>query len=302
MSSRSDKDPALLNKNTALAGRRLRPEPFAVISKHRVAVISLCVIVGWLLLGLLAPWLPLADPKSVVIENALQEPSLDRPMGTDELGRDVLSRVVHAARISVPVGLIVVVCSLALGAAVGAVSGIVGGVFDEAIMRICDAILAFPALVLAMAVAAARGGPGLENAIIAVIIVLWPEYARLTRGEVLALREHGYVIAARACGASPSRLLLHHVLPGARAPLLVKATLDTGSAVLLTASLSFLGFGAIPPTPEWGSMVSQGAAIGLQYWWCSAFPGFAIMSLVIALNFFGDALRDALDPRSGTAR
>jgi peptide/nickel transport system permease protein len=273
-----------------------------LLTRQPVALVSSVVILGWVVLGLIAPWLPVDDPNRVAIEEALRPPGAGRPLGTDELGRDVLSRVLHAARISVPAGLLVVGGSLVLGAAIGAVSGLVAGSVDQVVMRICDAVLAFPALVLAMAVSAARGGPGLDNAVIAVVIVLWPEYARLTRGQVLVLREQGYVVAARATGASPVRLLLRHILPGTTGPMIVKATLDTGAAILLIASLSFLGFGAVPPTAEWGSMVSQGARIGLQFWWCSAFPGLAIMSLVMALNFFGDSVSNALDPRSGIKR
>ena len=267
------------------------------VMRNRLAMISAAIVIAWLLIGLVAPYLPLEQPNLVVIEQKLQPPSREAPLGTDEVGRDVLSRVLNAARISVPVGLIVVAASMVIGASLGALSGIVGGLLDQCLMRFCDAVLSFPAIILAMAIAVVQGGPGLENAIFAVILVLWPEYARLMRGEVLSIRERDFVLAARAMGASPLRMIIRHMLPSANAPLIIKGTLDVGGAILVTASLSFLGFGALPPAAEWGSMVSQGASVGLQFWWCSAFPGLAIMSVVMALNFFGDALRDALDPR-----
>lgn len=282
--------------------RSQRASTIRLLVRRRNVWLSAGVIIAWLLLGLAAPWLPIGDPNLVVIENTLQPPGRSWLLGTDEVGRDVLSRVIHAARVSVPTGLIVVAASMVIGCCAGAVAGITGGFFDQVMMRICDAVLSFPAIILAMAVAVARGGPGLENAVIAVVIVLWPEYARLMRGEILAIRGRDFILAARAMGASPGRLMVRHILPSASGPLIVKGTLDIGGAILLTASLSFLGFGAIPPTAEWGAMVSQGARVGLQFWWCSAFPGLAIMSVVMALNFFGDALRDVLDPRMATTR
>jgi peptide/nickel transport system permease protein len=272
------------------------------LSRNPAAVAGASVVFAWLAIGLLAPVLAIDDPNVVALEQRLQSPAEHRPFGTDEVGRDVLSRVMFAARVSVPAGLVVVAASMIVGAGVGAIAGIMGGMVDQGIMRLCDAILSFPAIILAMAIAVARGGPGLENAVIAVIIVLWPEYARLMRGEVLSIKERDFVLAARAVGLSPSRLMVRHILPSANAPLVVKGTLDIGGAILLMASLSFLGFGAIPPTAEWGAMVSQGARVGLQFWWCSAFPGLAIMSVVMALNFFGDAVRDTLDPRTVSPR
>jgi peptide/nickel transport system permease protein len=272
------------------------------MSRNPAALASAGVVLAWLVAGLLAPYLPLADPNVVMLEQKLQPPSVGWLFGTDEVGRDVLSRVIFAARVSVPAGLVVVVASVIIGAAVGAVAGTIGGIVDQGIMRLCDAILAFPAIILAMAIAVARGGPGLENAVIAVIIVLWPEYARLMRGEVLSIKERDFVLAARSVGASSSRLVVRHILPSANAPVVVKGTLDIGGAILLMASLSFLGFGAVPPAAEWGAMVSQGARVGLQFWWCSAFPSLAILSVVMALSILGDAVRDILDPRTEAPR
>jgi len=260
-------------------------------------MVALGVILVWLTLALLAPLLPLEDPETVLLERKLQAPSAEHPFGTDDVGRDLVSRVIWAARVSVPVGLIVVAVTMTIGSVVGAFAGYFGGFLDGLIMRTCDAVLSFPSIILAMAIAAARGGPGLENAMVAVILVLWPEYARLMRGLVLSLKHNDYVTAAEAVGASNRRILFRHILPGTDAPLVVKATLDVGYAIVLTAGLSFIGIGAVPPTAEWGSMVSQGSKTGLQYWWYSTFPGLAIMSVVMALNFLGDGLRDALDPK-----
>lgn len=270
-------------------GRTLFHEP--------VAIFGLAIVVGWLLLALLAPILPIEDPNYVQMDRKLQSPSWSHPFGTDDVGRDLLSRVIWAARVSVPAGLLVVAITVIIGCTLGAIAGYTGGWLDSFIMRVCDAVLSFPSIILAMAIAAARGGPGLSNAMIAVILVLWPEYARLMRGQVLTLKENEFVTAARSIGTSSPRVLFRHILPSTDAPIVVKATLDVGAAIVLTAGLSFIGIGAVPPTAEWGAMVNQGAKIGLQYWWYSTFPGVAILTVVMGLNFFGDGLRDALDPR-----
>jgi peptide/nickel transport system permease protein len=250
-----------------------------------------------LFIGLIAPALPLEDPNAVQLDRRLIGPSWSNVFGTDESGRDVLSRVIFASRVSVPAGILVILVTMTIGCVVGAVAGYFGGYVDSLIMRTCDAVLSFPSIILAMAIAAARGGPGLSNAMIAVILVLWPEYARVMRGQVLALKENDFVTAAQSVGSSRWRVLFRHIIPSTDAPIVVKATLDVGYAIVLTAGLSFIGIGAIPPRAEWGAMVNQGSKAGLQYWWCSTFPGLAIMSVVMALNFFGDGLRDALDPR-----
>jgi peptide/nickel transport system permease protein len=267
------------------------------LGRNPTAMVALAVMLAWLALAILAPILPLEDPGTVIIERKLQAPSLSHPFGTDDVGRDLVSRVIHASRVSVPAGLLVVAVTMTIGSILGAIAGYFGGFIDGLIMRTCDAVLSFPSIILAMAIAAARGGPGLENAMVAVIIVLWPEYARLMRGQVLSIKHNDYVTAAESAGASRKRILFRHIIPGTDAPLVVKATLDVGYAIVLTAGLSFLGIGAVPPTAEWGAMVSQGSRTGLQYWWYSTFPGLAIMSVVMALNFLGDGLRDALDPR-----
>lgn len=271
------------------AWRTLRRQP--------VAMAGLAVVVVWLLLAALAPVLPIQDPNFQDLGNRLQPPGRDHPFGTDDLGRDMVSRVIYGARISVPAGIAVIFATGIIGCLLGAVAGYLGGWVDNIIMRLSDAVLSFPSIILAMAITAARGGPGLSNALFAVVLVLWPEYARVMRGQVLAIRSNEYVTAAESIGASRWRVLSRHILPSTDAPIIVKATLDVGAAIVLTAGLSFIGLGAVPPDPEWGAMINQGFRKGLQFWWYSAVPGLAIMSVVMALNFFGDGLRDALDPR-----
>jgi peptide/nickel transport system permease protein len=280
--------------------KRRTPTGDAVRTLRRrpVALLGLGILVTWILLALFAPVLPLeAQNGRVRVELKLESPNADHWFGTDDVGRDILSRVIYAARTSVPAGFIVVFFAVTIGCLVGAISGYLGGVIDAILMRACDAVLSFPSIILAMAIAAIRGEPSLTNAMIAVVVVLWPEYARLMRGQVLSIRLNEYVTAAEAIGASRSRVLFRHIIPSADAPIVVKATLDVGAAIVLTAGLSFIGLGAVPPTAEWGSMVSQGSKIGIQYWWYHTFPGLAIVTVVMALNFFGDGLRDALDPK-----
>ena len=271
------------------AARTLRRKPLAII--------GLAIVLGWLALGILAPVLPVQDPNFQDLSQKLQGPSSAHLLGTDDLGRDMISRIIWGARISVPAGILVIALTGVVGSLLGAIAGYTGGVVDNVIMRAADAILSFPSIILAMAITASRGGPGLSNALLAVAIVLWPEYARLMRGQVLAIRANEYITAAESIGATRGRILFRHILPSTDAPIIVKATLDVGAAIVLTAGLSFIGLGAVPPTPEWGAMIKQGADKGLQYWWYAAAPGLAIMSVVMGLNFFGDGLRDALDPR-----
>jgi peptide/nickel transport system permease protein len=262
-----------------------------------LSLAGIAIIVGWLLVGLFAPLLPIADPNAQNLLERLKPPGAGHVLGTDDLGRDIFSRIIWGARVSVPAGIAVILVTGTIGCALGALAGYVGGAIDSVIMRTADAILSFPSIILAMSITAVRGGPGLGNALIAVGFVLWPEYARLMRSQVLAIRENEFVTAARSVGAGRNRILFRHILPSTDAPMIVKGTLDVGSAIVLTAGLSFIGLGAVPPTAEWGAMIKQGADKGLQYWWYALVPGVAIMSVVMALNFFGDGLRDALDPR-----
>jgi len=266
-----------------------------VLFRNPMALAGLAVILLWSMVAILAPTIAPYDPLEQNIQDRLQPPSREHLCGTDELGRDIFSRIIYGARISLPMGLIVVVFAMLLGGTVGALSGFIGGRFDDLVMRLADITLAFPSIVLALAIAAALG-PSLKNLLIAMMAVWWPEYARLMRGQVLSVKNNDYVEACRAIGVSSGRTLLRHVVPNTGTPLLVKASLDAGSAILTVAALSFIGLGAVPPTPEWGAMISMGRTKFYQ-WWMMTFPGLAILTVVLGFNFLGDGLRDALDPR-----
>ena len=263
--------------------------------RNRSATLGGALVLAWLLIALLAPVIAPYSPTAQKVTNRLKPPSAQHWFGTDELGRDVFSRVLHGARVSLPVALAVVVMTGTVGILLGALAGYLGGLTDEIVMRVADAVLAFPSLILAIAITAALG-PGLLNAALAIALVLWPEYARLVRSQVIALREMEFVNAATALGASRWRNLFMHILPNALPLMLVKVSLDMGNAILLAASLSFVGLGAVPPTPEWGAMVAAGRHKFFE-WWIATFPGLAIFTIVVGFNFLGDGLRDLLDPR-----
>lgn len=254
------------------------------------------VVVGfWIIAIFFAPYMTPYDPLDMV-GRRLQGPSWSHWLGTDALGRDVLTRTLYGAKHSLPIALIVVASAVIIGALAGAISGYKGGFIGSAIMRLVDITLSFPPILLAMAVAASLG-PGLENAAIAMVIVWWPVYARLMRAQVLEVREREHVEAAIASGASSTRVLLKHILPLCWTPILISATMDLGQVILLAASLSFIGLGATPPTPEWGSMIAEGA-VYFYSWWIAMGPGIAILTIVLGFNFIGDGLRDYFDPRS----
>ncbi|MCL5776185.1 ABC transporter permease [Limibaculum sp. FT325] len=257
--------------------------------------VGLAVVAFWVAAALTADLWGLADPLRMVARR-LQPPSGAHWLGTDALGRDVLSRTLHGARISLTIAAVVVAAAVSLGAALGAIAGFVGGWVDGLVMRLVDVTLAFPPVLLAMAVAATLG-PGLENAVVALVAVWWPVYARLMRAQVLEVRTREHVEAAIACGAGPMRLLTRHILPLCWTPVLINATMDVGQVILLAAALSFIGLGATPPTPEWGAMISEGAT-QFYSWWIAFGPGFAILTVVLGFNFLGDGLRDFLDTRS----
>jgi peptide/nickel transport system permease protein len=266
--------------------------------KTPTSVIGMLLIVAWLIVAFSIPlWAPY-DPVAQDVMNRLAPPSTTHYFGTDYLGRDVFSRVLYGSRISLPMAMTVASASLIFGSLVGALAGFLGGVFDEVVMRLADITLAFPAIVLAMAIITAAG-PGLTNAMIAIVIVGWPQYARLMRAQVLSVRHGEHVVAARAVGASETRILTRHVVPLCISPVVVAVTLDMGNVLLLASALSFIGLGAVPPQAEWGLLVAEGRTKFYQVW-ISGFPGLAIMSMVLGFNFIGDGLRDALDPRTRT--
>ncbi|HEY8656585.1 MAG TPA: ABC transporter permease [Candidatus Limnocylindria bacterium] len=250
--------------------------------------------------ALFAPFAAPYDPTKVDVSVSLEAPSPEHLLGTDDLGRDVFSRAMWGARVSLAVGLIAVAIGLFTGVAIGLVAGYAGGPFDLISMRAIDALLAFPALLLAIAIAAAidPDHPDIRHSMIAIGVVAIPVYARLTRGQVLSLREREFVTAARTVGARPSRIVLRHILPNVTNPLIVQATLSISGAILAEAALSFLGLGAQPPTPSWGADINYSQRYLANFlWWMSVGPGLGIFLAVFAFNFLGDALRDALDPR-----
>lgn len=266
-------------------------------SWRRPRVVVGLVIIGWWLVDLVAAgWIAPYGPTATVAAR-LRPPGAAHWFGTDQLGRDVLTRTLYGARESLPVSLVVIAAAVTIGCAVGAAAGYLGGWLDAVLMRIVDMMMAFPPILLAMVVSAGLG-PGLWNAAIALVAALWPIYARLLRAQVLSIRHREHIEAAVSIGAGRWRILRKHVLPLSMTPVLVNATTDVGSVVLLIASLSFLGLGVPPPTPDWGSMITDGAANFYQ-WWMGLAPGLAIFSVVIAINILGEDLRDALDPRGG---
>jgi peptide/nickel transport system permease protein len=253
------------------------------------------VVSLWLALAAAAPLLAPHEPLRQDIVGRLAAPSAAHWLGTDALGRDILSRILHGARISIPVGLAAVLLAALLGALVGGLAGFVGHWLDDVAMRVTDLMLAFPTVILALVITAALG-VGIRNAVVAIMIAWWPTYARLVRGLVLAVREREYVQVAYALGASDGRVLWRYIAPNVVSSIVVLATLDVGHAILTFASLSFLGLGPPPEVPEWGSMIAAGRNY-LDEWWIATFPGLAILSLTIAFNVVGDSLRDFLDPR-----
>jgi len=275
-----------------------RPGTIGSAWTQPLAIAGLALGGAWILLAIFVPLVAPYDPLAQSAQLFLA-PSASHLFGTDELGRDVFSRVLWASRLSLPLAFFLVAMAVLIGGVLGGLAGYFGGWVDEVVMRATDLVFAFPTIILAMAVTAALG-PSLRNAVLAVLVVFWPAYARVVRGLVLSLGEADYVSASRLLGASSRRALLVDVLPNVAGPVLVLATLDLGNAVLLLAGLSFLGLGAQPPAPEWGSMVNTGTQY-FQRWWMGTFPGFAILSVVLAFNFLGDSLRDALDPRSSWA-
>ena len=267
----------------------------AVFFHNPLVIIGIVILIGWLFVGLFVEQLAPANPLAQNVNVRLTPPGSAFLFGTDELGRDIFSRVLHGTRLTAPAGIAVVLFGSVVGLLVGAVAGFAGGLWDELFMRIAELFMAFPTIILALAITAALG-PDIRNAILALVIVWWPSYARLVRGMVLEVKNREFVEGTRSIGAGPVYLLFRTVLPNCLAPAIILATLDIGSAILTFAGLSFLGLGPDPTSPEWGRMVSIGIDFYDQ-WWMWLFPGMAIASLVMAFNFIGDGLRDILDPR-----
>jgi peptide/nickel transport system permease protein len=273
-----------------------RGRPLRLVRRYPRVVIFGGMLLLLVAIAAAAPLISPGHPTQTSPRERSQGPSARHPLGTDPLGRDNLTRVFYGARVSLAVGLIAVVIGAGLGTTLGTIAGYAGGWVDMAISRLIDAVLAFPGLVFLIAVSAALG-PSLRNAMVAIGVLTVPAYARLSRGQVLQAREQEYVMAARLLGAGQPRVVVRHILPNIVSPLIVQATLASGAAILAEATLSFLGLGAQPPTPDWGSMINIAATYLQQNPWMAVGPGVAIFLTVFSFNMFGDAVRDALDPR-----
>lgn len=275
----------------AIKSRRLRR-----FVKNRLAVIGLAIVALIVLSAILAPVIAPHNPLQHDYDELLLSPSFEHLMGTDDLGRDIFSRVIYGTRYALLIGVAVVVLELLVGASLGFIAGYFGGTLETVIMRGVDTVLAIPTLILAIAIAGAFGG-GLWVMIIAIAVAGWGEFTRLVRAQVLSLKELTYIEAARAIGTGQARIIFNHIVPNSMGPVLVYTTLYMPTAILWSAALSFLGLGAQPPTPEWGAIIADGRAFISYAWWIATFPGLAIMVTTLGFNFVGDGLRDALDPK-----
>jgi len=287
--------PHLINRRHKLRSSLLR-DTLRQLRKNRLAIVGACIVTTFFFLAAFANFIAPFDPLDQDWRQVQRPPSRVHLLGTDELGRDLLSRVIYGARISVTIGVISVSIGLVFGTAIGLASGYFGGWCDSLLMRLMDIMLAIPYVLLAIAIVAILG-PGLWNTMIAIGIVTIPQFARIVRSSVLEVKATDYVEAAKALGASDVRIMLRHVLINCLSPIIVQSTLTMASAILNAAALGFLGLGAQPPTPEWGAMLSDGRTLLLVSPWIVTFPGIAIMLSVLGFNMLGDGLRDALDPR-----
>jgi len=266
------------------------------LRRYGLAASGAAIVAIWVLVALTATWIAPYRYDVVDLPQRLLPPSADHWLGTDLLGRDVFSRLLVGARISLLAGIVVVIIGGLVGTLIGGVAAYAGGRAEEWMMRATDLVMCFPPIILAMAIAAALG-IGVVNTILAMLVVWWPKFARLARSLVLVQRGQEYVEAAHVLGYGPGRILFRHIVPNAMGPLVVLLTLDVGTAILTFAGLNFLGLGVIPPTPEWGQMVSEGREL-VEQWWVATFPGIAILTVVVGFNFLGDGVRDWLDPKS----
>jgi peptide/nickel transport system permease protein len=270
------------------------------LSRSPLSVIGFCFVAAFLIIALIGPMIITypGDIKGTLhMDQKLRPPSSTHPFGTDEVGRDIYSRVIMGTRLSFQIGLIIIFIAMGIGIPLGIIAGYVGGWLNETIMRVTDIFLSIPGLLLALAIVGALG-PGIKNAMLALSIVWWPGYVRLVQGKTLSLREESFVEAAKSIGASRLRIIFSHVLPNCTSPIIVKASMDMGMAILFAANLGFIGVGAQPPEPEWGAMISTGRNYLPDHWWMATFPGLAILITVLGFNLLGDGLRDVLDPQS----
>lgn len=265
-----------------------------------IAMTGLAIVVGLVLIAIFAPWLTATDGIAPHLQDRLQPPSAGHWLGTDQLGRDIYDRIVWGSRITLYIVGLVSIIVVPIGLVVGTVAGYLGGWVDNVLMRVTDIFLAFPRLILALALVAALG-PGIENAVLAIAVTTWSPYARIARAEVLTIRKSEFIMAAQAQGASTFRILRRHIVPLCLASVIVRLTLDMAGIILTAAGLGFLGLGAQPPTPEWGAMISNGRQLLLDQWWVPTIPGIAIFTVSLGFCLLGDGLRDVLDPKSTTS-
>ena len=271
-----------------------------LLARNRLTLAALIFVAALVILAVLSPWIvpyPSHVKDATNASAKLVAPCSEYLFGTDELGRDIFSRVIYGTRISLVASVIAVGLAMLIGIPLGAIAGAMGGIVDDVIMRICDIFLSFPSLLLAIVIAA-FAGPSLRNALIAIAISWWPWYARIVRGQAISLKERQFVRAAKAIGNVQSKIIFQHIVPNCMAPVIVQATMDLGGIILTLASLSFLGLGAQAPTPEWGLMINTSKTYFLNAWWYSVFPGIAIFVTVLAFNLIGDGLREIMDPRT----
>jgi peptide/nickel transport system permease protein len=270
------------------------------LTRSPLSVIGFFLVAVFLIIALIGPMIILypGDIKGAIhMDQKLRPPSSAHPFGTDEVGRDIYSRVIIGTRLSFQIGLIIIFVAMGIGIPLGIIAGYVGGWLNEIIMRVTDVFLSIPGLLLALAIVGALG-PGIKNAMLALSIVWWPGYVRLVQGKTLSLKEESFVEAAKSIGASKLRIIFSHILPNCTSPIIVKASMDMGMAILFAANLGFIGVGAQPPEPEWGAMISTGRNYLPDHWWMATFPGLAILITVLGFNLLGDGLRDVLDPQS----
>ncbi len=265
--------------------------------KNRLAVLGLLIIVGLILMAIFAPLIAPYDPIATDLAKRLQPPSPEHYFGTDQVGRDIFSRIIWGSRLTLYVIGLVAIIAAPVGIIIGTTAGYFGGFIDTVLMRITDIFLAFPKLILALAFVAALG-PGIENAIIAISITSWPPYARIARAETITIRNSDFIKAIKLQGAGPIRIITGHIMPLCMSSLIVRVTLDMAGIILIAAGLGFLGLGAQPPSPEWGAMTSDGRAYIIDHWWIITMPGTAIFIVSLAFNLLGDGLREVLDPKS----
>ncbi|MBB5703839.1 peptide/nickel transport system permease protein [Ochrobactrum daejeonense] len=282
------------SRSQANWGRRYRI--WVNLKANPLAMIGLFIIIAFVTLSLAAPLLAPYDPGIQNLGNRLSSPTAEHWFGTDELGRDILSRILYGGRVTLGMVIAVVVLVAPIGLFIGCIAGYFGGIVDTALMRITDVFLAFPRLILALAFVAALK-PGVESAVLAIALTAWPPYARLARAETMTLRKSDFIAAAKLTGALPFRIILRHIMPLCVPSVIVRITLDMSSIIITAASLGFLGMGAQPPSPEWGAMIATAKRFIFEQWWVATIPGIAIFLVSLAFNFLGDGLRDVLDPK-----